>query len=624
MSFTRKDNMKRHALQAHKTIFRDNQSKDKRTPCHYQNCGQVFFQKVKLIKHIEEYYEGIFTKESYNFLSESEFLAWKEKEELNTYVFLNVKTSNYICQNDGHSKPHRSVNEPARKTNKRYYRGSVKSGAFCPARMIVKVNINVVTNVQYIKTHNHSIGITNTMYQPIPVEDFNSILVYKPQGQQTVIGPKVYDDIDLNKDSFVVGIQTKHQLSMFETHSSQIVFIDATHCTNQYAFPFVTLLVRDEFKRGYSVAFLIFNHADEQTITPFLEEIKKRCNNSVKVNAVMTDDDLSGWNAFTNVFGDVRHLLCKWHVKRAWRNKLPLVGPTNLQEEVYRILETIIDEKKPDVFLSTMNGFVKTYEHICPNFISYFVTYYAPRHLKWASCYRNFQHADTDTNMLCKSFHNKLKTVYMERRPNKRHEKGMLISDKCISKCSLTQYTVKSQSKDVTYNVDILTEACKESLCLESCINSTCNGLCEHLYRCSCNDIVILCKHVHKLQSFLLRSRKKNCPKDSLAVDTGNNQMKQKSQTFINESERFHKNINELSTLVSRPMIINLQFSSINRQLEDMIKQAEAIKNINLIEIPIEPTLHNNLLNFEPNKKLDINGSLINLREQEKEIGKRK
>ena len=34
--------------------------------------------------------------------------------------------------------------------------------------MIVKVNINGVTNVQYIKTHNHSIGITNTMYQPIP------------------------------------------------------------------------------------------------------------------------------------------------------------------------------------------------------------------------------------------------------------------------------------------------------------------------------------------------------------------------------------------------------------------------------------------------------------------------
>ncbi|XP_065642691.1 uncharacterized protein LOC136074313 [Hydra vulgaris] len=401
MSFTRKDNMKRHALQVHKTIFRDDQFKDKRTPCHYQDCGQVFFQKVKLIKHIEECHQGIFFKESYNFLSESEFLAWKEKEELNSYVFFSKQSGSFFH----HSKPHRSVSEPARKTNKRYYRGSVKSGAFCPVRMIVTVNKNGVTNVQYIKTHNHSVNITNTMYQPIPgnikkiisaklslgvtvntvyrdlresfgdrqnrndedavltksrlltkknisvinralkSEDFNSILVYKPQGQQTVIGLKVYNNIDLNKDSFVIGIQTKHQLSMFKKRSSQIVCIDATHCTNQYAFPLVTLLVRDDFKRGYPVAFLISNHADEQIITPFLEEIKRRCNHSVKVNAVMTDDDFSGWNSFNNVFGDVRHLLCKWHVKRAWRNKLPLVGPSNLQEEVLRILETIIDEK---------------------------------------------------------------------------------------------------------------------------------------------------------------------------------------------------------------------------------------------------------------------------------------
>ena len=87
MSLTRKDNMKRHALQVHKTIFRGDQSKDKRTPCHYQDCGQVFFQKVKLIKHIEECHEGIFSKESYNFLSESEFLAWKEKEKLNSCFF---------------------------------------------------------------------------------------------------------------------------------------------------------------------------------------------------------------------------------------------------------------------------------------------------------------------------------------------------------------------------------------------------------------------------------------------------------------------------------------------------------------------------------------------------------
>ena len=35
-------------------------------------------------------------------------------------------------------------------------------------------------------------------------------------------------------------------------------------------------------------------------------------------------------------------------------------------------------------------------------------------------CYRNFEHANTDTNMYVESFHNVLKTYYMERKSNKR------------------------------------------------------------------------------------------------------------------------------------------------------------------------------------------------------------
>ena len=132
----------------HKTILSDEQCRDKITPCFYQNCNQVFSQKIKLIKHIKEYHKGVFSTETYEFSSQSEFLAWKEKEEANNYVFFSKKTGSkhnskgtkasiFICQFDGHSKPHCSGTKPARKTNKRYFRGSVKSGAFCPARMML-------------------------------------------------------------------------------------------------------------------------------------------------------------------------------------------------------------------------------------------------------------------------------------------------------------------------------------------------------------------------------------------------------------------------------------------------------------------------------------------------------
>lgn len=49
-----------------------------------------------------------------------------------------------------------------------------------------------------------------------------------------------------------------------------------------------------------------------------------------------------------------------------------------------------------------------------------FKEYYAGRAEKWALCYRNFPHANRDTNMFAESFHNKLKTSYMDQRPNKR------------------------------------------------------------------------------------------------------------------------------------------------------------------------------------------------------------
>ena len=90
----------------------------------------------------------------------------------------------------------------------------------------------------------------------------------------------------------------------------------------------IILVVVDEFNKGYPVEFFISNHADELSLRPFLEETKKRCPEDLKINTVMTDDDNSGWNAFTNVFGSVEQLLfCKWHITRVRRRRLSKLAP---------------------------------------------------------------------------------------------------------------------------------------------------------------------------------------------------------------------------------------------------------------------------------------------------------
>ena len=125
------------------------------------------------------------------------------------------------------------------------------------------------------------------------------------------------------KDTFLLGYQTEDQLNMLEKHATKIVCLDSTHCTNVYKFKLVNLVVQDEFKRGYPVGHLITNSEKEQNLYYFFDAIKSKCNPNFQVNALMTDDDNSGWAAFRKVFGEeVHHLLCIWHVHRAWRRKL--------------------------------------------------------------------------------------------------------------------------------------------------------------------------------------------------------------------------------------------------------------------------------------------------------------
>ena len=67
-----------------------------------------------------------------------------------------------------------------------------------------------------------------------------------------------------------------------------------------------------------------------------------------------------------------------------------------------------------------MNGFLSIGNEKFPNFGSYFQVNEKDRAKQWAMCYRNLEHANTDTNMYVESFHNGLKTYYIERKPNKR------------------------------------------------------------------------------------------------------------------------------------------------------------------------------------------------------------
>ena len=74
----------------------------------------------------------------------------------------------------------------------------------------------------------------------------------------------------------------------------------------------------------------------------------------------MTDDDNSGWNAFTNVFGSVEYyLLCKRHITRTCSRKFSKLAPKmEVKNEPYRALLVMLVEKDPLQFEILVNGFL--------------------------------------------------------------------------------------------------------------------------------------------------------------------------------------------------------------------------------------------------------------------------
>ena len=119
------------------------------------------------------------------------------------------------------------------------------------AHLISKANVSdIKRHMKYSRRlHPEDSTSTHLIVKKLQLESYNSIIVYKPQGQPIQTGPSMYDHIDVKKDLFVLGIQTKEQLEMFKQGAQKIYCIDSTHSTNKYEFPLTTIMVPDEFNR---------------------------------------------------------------------------------------------------------------------------------------------------------------------------------------------------------------------------------------------------------------------------------------------------------------------------------------------------------------------------------------
>ena len=386
----------------------------------------------------------------------------------------------------------------------------------------------------------------------------------------------------------------------------------------------------------------------------------------------MTADDNTGWSAFSSVFGnEAHHLLCKWHVHRSWRRKLHSLLPKEreFQNEIYQAMVVLLEERDSTKFKAMSLAFVSTYVAVSEEFVRYFQEFYLNRPEKWAMCYRNFPHANTDTNMFVESFHNRLKTYYMKRKRGRRlddlvnllltieeddfwrhrldmmygkderaktttnrHKSGLKIEDDDVLKVAPSVWEVRSQRKsgvrsearnentmscldddesDGEYNikpemagksdaqddqdgdrelrndpelsfpvhrVELKRDQCRDDFCFTRCLELSCLGLCGHLYQCSCLDVSLMCKHIHKVHSVRLRNNEArrihqfndndvDCTQDALAVyntevheikreERSEEKLKERAIAALNCIESYLENANVRSYGIGRVCVV--------------------------------------------------------------------
>lgn len=123
----------------------------------------------------------------------------------------------------------------------------------------------------------------------------------------------------------------------------------------------------------------------------------------------MTDDFRLYSTLIEEFFPHSTHLLCVWHVYRAWKRKLSkLYNKLDSARYFHRLIgiQRILD---PSIFKTKLNGFISTADS---SLKEYLINNYKPRKEKWAACYRKC--AGINVNMFIESMHKLLKRTYLK------------------------------------------------------------------------------------------------------------------------------------------------------------------------------------------------------------------
>jgi MULE transposase domain len=162
----------------------------------------------------------------------------------------------------------------------------------------------------------------------------------------------------------VLGMMDSAQCSLLKMYGNgdmSVVCTDSTHGTNGYEFLLITLMVLDNNRQGFPVAFLVSNRETENVLSLFFHSIKSR-SGAVLCNSFMSDMAPQFLNAWRSVMGSCPHrLFCTWHVDKSFRENSSkfIRNDSERSSWVYKQLRTLMDERDPATFSKHIQLFLQ-------------------------------------------------------------------------------------------------------------------------------------------------------------------------------------------------------------------------------------------------------------------------
>ncbi|CAM6086863.1 unnamed protein product [Calypogeia fissa] len=173
------------------------------------------------------------------------------------------------------------------------------------------------------------------------------------------------------------------QKKMVRLRHGNAVAMDATFGTNQYAYPFYTFVVFDQFQNAIPIAFATVERCKAIDLIPILNALKVKANEKIVTDVNIT----SSWTpscwivdcadeeqiAISAVFPDVPITFCTYHVRRVWTKNIDIkVFCPFAKALINRELAKILYAHDNDDIVAMSKAFMEKWELCQPYFVKYY------------------------------------------------------------------------------------------------------------------------------------------------------------------------------------------------------------------------------------------------------------